>query len=191
MVFIVIGAIAAFLVMWSISVRRRLTVMNENIDNAMNQIGVQLSACFDAVTVLLDLTKRYAAHEAQTMNEALKFRRRAITATSTPEDVLEQEGIISQILSDVSSVAELHPELKANEKYAGWMSAVDSYKKMVCTSSLIYNDSVMKLNRELRVFPMSLLAGAFGFHRRDYLEVVTENRRARPQLEVPVFFRHF
>lgn len=50
--------------------------------------------------------------------------------------------------------------------------AVDSYEKMVCTSRLIYNDSVTRLNRELRMFPVSMIAGIFGFHQREYLETV-------------------
>ena len=50
------------------------------------------------------------------------------------------------------------------------MDAVDSYEKMVRTSRLIYNDSVTKLNRELRLFPTSLVAGLLGFRTRDYLE---------------------
>ena len=52
------------------------------------------------------------------------------------------------------------------------MNAVDSYEKMVRTSRLIYNDSVTKLNRSLRMFPASLIAGILGFHQRDYLETV-------------------
>jgi LemA protein len=34
-------------------------VLDENIRNAMSQIGVQFSSRFDALTVLLDLTKGY------------------------------------------------------------------------------------------------------------------------------------
>ena len=67
-------------------------------------------------------------------------------------------------------VAERYPELKANENYAKCMNAVDSYEKMVRTSRLIYNDSVTKFNREIRMFPTSLLAGALGFAPRAYLE---------------------
>ena len=59
------------------------------------------------------------------------------------------------------------------------MNAVDSYEKMVRTSRLIYNDSVTKLNRELRMFPTSLLAGALGFRPRAYLEG-EESRTSAP-----------
>ncbi|HMM32584.1 MAG TPA: LemA family protein [Clostridia bacterium] len=41
---------------------------------------------------------------------------------------------------------------------------------MVRQSRLIYNDSVTKLNRHIRMFPTSLIAGMMGFSKRDYLE---------------------
>ena len=174
MLFIIIGGLIATFVIWGIGVQRRLVAMDENVNNAMSQIGVQLSSRFDALTALLDLAKGYAAHESQTLIETIKSRRSVITATSTPDDVLKQEGVISEALGRISMVAERYPELKANENYKKCMDAVDSYEKMVRTSRLIYNDSVPKLNRELRMFPTSLLGSMFGFHQRDYLEVVEE-----------------
>lgn len=167
---IIAAAVLAALALWAVSCQRRLAVMDENINNAMAQIGVQLSSRFDALAALADLTKGYADHESSTLIETIKARRSAITASSTPDDVLKQEGVISEALGRISMVAERYPELKASENYAKCMNAVDSYEKMVRTSRLIYNDSVTKLNRELRMFPTSLLAGAFGFRQRDYLE---------------------
>ena len=147
MLFIIIGGLIATFVIWGIGVQRRLVAMDENVNNAMSQIGVQLSSRFDALTALLDLAKGYAAHESQTLIETIKSRRSVITATSTPDDVLKQEGVISEALGRISMVAERYPELKANENYKKCMDAVDSYEKMVRTSRLIYNDSVTKLNR--------------------------------------------
>ena len=179
MVLLIIGAAIAAAVIWTVSVRHRLTVMDENADNAMNQLGVQLSSRFDALTALLDLTRGYADHESRTMIETIRSRRSAINAASTPDEVVKQEGMISDALGRVCAVAERHPELKADGNYARCMNAVDSYEKMVRTSRLIYNDSVTKLNRELRMFPTSLLAGALGFRPRAYLEG-EESRNSAP-----------
>ena len=170
------------LVLWAVSVQRRLVAMDENINNAMSQIGVQLSSRFDALTALLDLTKGYAAHESETLIETIRSRRSVITATSTPDDVLKQEGVISEALGRISMVAERYPELKADKGYAKCMDAVDSYEKMVRTSRLIYNDSVTKLNREIRMFPVSLIAGMLGFRQRDYLEA-REDKADMPSMK--------
>lgn len=168
--FIAIIAIAAIIVLWVISTQRKLVVLDENISNAMSQIGVQLSSRFDALTALLDLTKGYAKHESDTLIETIKSRRSVITAKSTPDDVMRQEGIISEALGRIAMVTEQYPELKANETYIKTMDAVQAFENMVRTSRLIYNDSVTKLNREIRMFPVSIIAGMLGFKKRDYLE---------------------
>ena len=88
-ILIIIVLLVILVAGWVMSTQRRLVVMDENINNAMSQIGVQLSSRFDALTALLDLAKGYAAHESQTLIETIKSRRSVITAKSTPQDVLQ------------------------------------------------------------------------------------------------------
>ena len=52
MTLIIVAIIVVVLISWIISVQRRLVAMDENINNAMSQIGVQLSSRFDALTAL-------------------------------------------------------------------------------------------------------------------------------------------
>ncbi len=166
---ITIIVIIGVLILWIVSTQRKLVVLDENINNAMSQIGVQLSSRFDALTALLDLTKGYAKHESETIIETIQARRSVITANSTPDDVQRQEGIISEALGRIAMVAERYPELKANETYIKTMDAVQTFENMVRTSRLIYNDSVTKLNRQIRMFPASLIASMLGFRQREYL----------------------
>ncbi len=83
--------------------------------------------------------------------------------------MLRQEGVISEALGRIAMVTEQYPELKANQTYIKTMDAVQTFENMVRTSRLIYNDSVTKLNREIRMFPVSMAAGMLGFRQRDYL----------------------
>lgn len=168
--FLAIAAVVAVIALWTISTQRKLVVLDENISNAMSQIGVQLSSRFDALTALLDLTKGYAKHESETLIETIKSRRSVITAKSTPDDVVHQEGIISEALGRIAMVTEQYPELKADKTYMKTMDAVQTFENMVRTSRLIYNDSVTKLNREIRMFPVSMIANMLGFQQRNYLE---------------------
>lgn len=162
-VFVVIG-------LWIISTQRRLVVLDENINNAMSLIGMQLSGRFDALMALLKLSKGYAKHESETLIETIRSKRSMITPRSTPDHVLSQEKIISETLDRIAMVTEEYPELKANQTYLKTMDAMQIFENMVRTSRLIYNDSVMKLNREIRMFPVSFIAGTLGFRKRDYLD---------------------
>lgn len=166
-------AIIVTLVFWIISVQRTFVAFDENINNAMSQIGVQLSSRWDALTSLLDLTKGYAEHEYKTLTETIKARR-SITRDSSPDDIKKQENIITEAMGKIMAVAESYPNLKADQTYIKSMDAVSQYENMVRASRLIYNDSVTKLNRAIRMFPASLIAGILGFSKRDYLEALDE-----------------
>lgn len=170
---IAFGVLIVVLVFWMISVQRSFVVLDENINNAMSQIGVQLSSRWDALTSLLDLTKGYAAHEYNTLTETIKARR-SITKDSSPDDVRKQENVIAEAMGKIMAVAESYPELKADQTYIKTMDAVNQYENMVRTSRLIYNDSVTKLNRAIRMFPASMIAGILGFSKRAYLEALEE-----------------
>ena len=161
------------IVIWFISSQRKLAVMDENINNAMSQIGVQMSSRWDALTALLDLTKGYAEHEYKTLSETIKARR-SITADSTAKDVAVQENVLTEALGTIMAVAESYPDLKANQNYIKTMDSVNDYENKVRQSRLIYNDSVTKLNRQIRMFPTSIIAGMLGFSKRDYLETESE-----------------
>ena len=161
------------IVIWFISSQRKLAVMDENINNAMSQIGVQMSSRWDALTALLDLPKGYAEHEYKTLSETIKARR-SITADSTAKDVAVQENVLTEALGKIMAVAESYPDLKANQNYIKTMDSVNDYENKVRQSRLIYNDSVTKLNRQIRMFPTSIIAGMLGFSKRDYLETESE-----------------
>lgn len=166
---IIIVAVIVVIVMWFVSVQRKLVTMDENVNNAMSQIGVQLSSRWDALTALLDITKGYAEHEYQTLADTVKMRRSVVGTTSAGE-VQAQENIITEALGKIMAVAENYPDLKANENYMKLMDSTNSYEDMVRKSRLIYNDSVTKLNREIRMFPTSIAASLLRINMRDYLE---------------------
>ncbi len=168
-ILIIIGLILLLLVLWIISVQRKFAVMDGNIQNAMNQIGVQISSRFDALFAVLDLMKGYAADDTQPLMERAAARRSVITARSAPEEVSEQEQVIEEIVKSIRLAAERNPLLGADKNYTKCMDAVECYGRMVYTSRLIYNDSVTKLNSALGIFPTNVIAGILGFHKREYL----------------------
>lgn len=182
MPFIIAGVIIVLIILWFMSTQRSLVVLDENINNAMSQIGVQLSSRFDALTALLDLTKGYASHESETLINVVQARRSVITGKSTPDDVNKQENVITEAMGKIMAIAESYPELKANESYNKTMDSVNQYETMVRSSRLIYNDSVTKLNRAIRMFPTSMIAGMLGFSQRTYLEA-SESKADMPSMK--------
>ena len=170
---IIIAIIVVLLIiaiLYFISTQRSLVKLDENINNAMSQIGVQLNSRWDALTALSDLARQFASHETEVFMESIKLRRQ-LTPTSTAADVQAQETALKSAVGSINAVAEAYPELKSNEVYLKTMDSVNKYEDTVRVSRMVYNDSVTKLNRACRMFPSSIVAYMLHFEIREYLEV--------------------
>ena len=172
MALIIVGVVLVIIILWFISAQRKLVAMDENINNAMGQIGVQLSSRW---------TKGYADHEYKTISDTIKMRT-SINSNSSAAEVNKQENMLTEAMGKIMAVAESYPELKANENYIKTMDSVNEYEKMVRQSRLIYNDSVTKLNRTIRMFPTSIAAGMLHITSRDYLEA-SEQKADMPDMK--------
>ena len=182
MTVIIIIAIIALLVLWVISVQRKLVNQDELCQNAMSTIGVQQESRWDALTGMVELIKSYNEHEYNTLRDVIA-QRRPIDGNSTAEEVDAQETLLGQVAGRLSVVVERYPELKANENYAKAMEAVDKYTNMVRTSKMVYNDTATKYNKMIRQIPDNLVASLFGFKIREYLKT-EEKKTEMPSLNL-------
>ena len=181
MTVIIIIAIIAILVLWVISVQRKLVKQEEICKNGLSQIGVQQSSRWDALKALAELTKGYSDHEYKTITDTIA-QRRPITGSSSPADANAQETLFNQALSSLNVVVEKYPELKANETFIKTMDSVNTYTEQVRMSQMVYNDSVTNYNRLIRQFPDSIVASLFHFVQRDYLQV-NEGKAEMPSMK--------
>ena len=174
--------IVALLVVWVISVQRKLVGQDELCQNAMSTIGVQQESRWDALTGMVELIKSYNEHEYNTLKDVIS-QRRQIDGNSTPEEADAQESLMNRVASRINVVVERYPELKANENYAKAMDAVDKYTNLVRTSKMVYNDTATKYNKLIRQIPDSIVASLFGFKTRDYLKT-EEKKTEMPSLKI-------
>lgn len=168
-ILVVVIVIVVLIVFWAIGIQRQLVVLDENVNNAMSQIGVQVTSRFDALTSLLDLVKGYNEHEYKTLTDIVKMRS-SINGSSSAADVEKEESIITQALGKLAVVVENYPDLKSNTNYQNLMNSLNDYEDKVRKARLVYNDSVTKLNRTIRMFPISIVAPILGINQRDYLQ---------------------
>ncbi len=170
---IAIIVLVAVLVFWIKSVQRSLAVLDKNVNNAISQISVQLSSQWNCLSALLNLTAGYETFGFTALSEGIK-ERCSITLDSKPEDIEHQKTFIAETVNSILTAAEGYPELRANPDYVTSMDAVKQYEKMINTSRLIYNESVTRLNRAIRRFPSSMIAGILGFSKRAFLKEVDD-----------------
>lgn len=165
---IILIVVLAVIALWAISVQRKLVSLDEFVKNSMSQIGVQMNSRWDALKSLAELVQSYDKHEYQTLMDVIASRK-TLTRESSAGEVASQESSFASAFKSINVVAEQYPELKASEMFKTAMNSVNTYENQVRMSRMTYNDAVTKLNRAVRSFPDSVLAGMFGFSVKEYL----------------------
>lgn len=179
-VMVVVIAIAIFGVIGYVKTQRELVDMDEKCKNALSQIEVQLNSRWDALMSLAKAATSYAQHEAETLAATIAARRGVEIHTAA--DVNEQQDAFSEVLSRLMAVNESYPELKASGLYEKTMNSINAYEENVRMARMIYNDTVTRLNRYVRQWPSSMVAGQLHFVEREYLTADSKGKKEMPEL---------
>ena len=180
-VLLVLVVIVLGIVVWAVGGYNGLVRLRNQLENAWAQIDVQLKRRHDLIPNLVETVKGYAAHERKTLEAVIQARNMAIAAKGVAERA-EAEGALTGALKSLFAVAEAYPELKANQNFMQLQEELTSTENKVAFSRQFYNDSVMSYNTQIEVFPQNLIAGMFGFARREFFEVKAEAEREAPKV---------
>jgi LemA protein len=140
------------------------------VDEAWSGIDVQLKRRHDLIPNLVETVKGYATHEREVFENVSTARSAAITATG-PAAAGKAEGALTGALRGLFAVAEAYPQLRAAESFTELQRELANTEDQISASRRIYNGNVQSFNTKIQVFPNNLMAGAFGFTRREFFEI--------------------
>ena len=167
---IAILVVVVLLVGYVIALYNGLVQKRNRVDNAWAQIDVQLKRRRDLIPNLIETVKGYAAHERGTF-EAVTQARAAAAGAQGPAQTAAAEGFLSQALGKLFAVAEAYPDLKANTNFLDLQAQLKDTEDKIAISRQVYNDTVLTYNNSIQVFPALMIAGTFGFTRREFYEI--------------------
>ena len=163
-ILIVVIVLALLVVGYIISTQRELVHLDELCKNATSQIAVQLNSRWDAITALAKSAAQYASHESETLINTIRERRQGNITTA--DQINEQQGAISQLLGRLIAIGGMR-----------------DYEEKVRISRMVYNDTATKMNRMVRQWPSSIVAGFLHFTERAYLELDDAKKASYPDLD--------
>jgi LemA protein len=179
---IVLLVIVVVLALIVVGLYNRLVRYRNRVDNAWAQVEVQLKRRWDLIPNLVETVKGYAAHERETF-EAVTNARAAAQRAQGPAEAAQAEGILSQALGRLFAVAEAYPELRATENFQQLQAQLSETEDKVAVSRQVYNDTVLTYHNAIQTFPGTLLAGPFGFTKREFFEVEDAAQREAPRVD--------
>jgi LemA protein len=176
LVWILVAAVVA-LVLAVVVLYNRLVSLRNRVENAWAQVDVQLRRRYDLIPNLVETVKGYAAHERETFEAVTQARSRA-QAAQGPAEQSAAEGLLGQALGRLFAVAEAYPELQADENFRQLQDELAETENRIAVSRQVYNDTVLSYNTAIQTVPGLLIAGPFGFARKDFFELEGEAREA-------------
>jgi LemA protein len=186
-------AIAAGIVMWAVAAYNGLVERRNRIRNAFGQIDVQLKRRYDLVPNLVEVARKYMAHEAATLEAVVRARGAALGAAADARARPANPAVVAALahaeqalggsLGRLLAVAEAYPELKANKTMLSLSEELVSTENRIGFARQAYNDEVLEYNDAAIRFPDVVVARLFGFDEAGMLQSTqSEQERQAPRV---------
>jgi LemA protein len=169
MIWVVLGIIVLLALILVFAYNGMVKARNK-VDESWSGIDVQLKRRHDLIPNLVETVKGYAAHEKEVFENVSAARSAAISAQG-PAAQAQAETALNGALGRLFAVAEAYPQLRAAESFTQLQQELANTEDQIAASRRIYNGNVQAYNTKIQVFPNSLLAGPFGFTRREFFEI--------------------
>ncbi len=105
-------------------------------------------------------------------------RSKATQVTVDPENLtaesLQQfeqaQGELSSALGRLMMISERYPDLKANQNFLQLQAQLEGTENRISTERKRFNETVQSYNTFTRTFPNNIIAGMFGFEKKEYFK---------------------
>lgn len=176
-IFIILVAVIVFCLATVIAGYNSLVTLRNRVDNQAAQVDIQLKRRAELIPNLIETVKGYANFEKSTLSDITALRSKVMNAGSTSE-ACAADAKLGKVCSQVLALGESYPELKANTNFLKLQEELAETENRIVMARQFYNDVVTKYNTAIQLFPKSLVAGLFGFTKKDFLEITNLEREA-------------
>lgn len=177
---VVLGAI--IIGSYLFGVRNDLVRQQNDIQGKWAQVDNDLKRRADLIPNLVETVKGYAKQEQTVFGDIAAARSRLLNAPS-PQEAISANNQLTGALSRLLVIQERYPELKSNENFLRLQDELAGTENRIAISRRDYNDAITKYNTNIELFPKSLAAAVFGFHRNDAYFKTTEEEKKVPSVK--------
>ena len=166
-----------------------LVAQDENVNKAWGNVETQYQRRSDLIPNLVETVKGYASHEKTTLESVTNARAKATQIQMNVNDLSEQklqqyrqaQGEITAALGRLIALSENYPDLKANENFKDLQVQLEGTENRISESRRQFNEAVQHYNMTVRTFPGNVIAGLFGFEKKNGFVAATGSEKA-PQV---------
>jgi len=175
---LVIAGVVFVAFFWVKNSYNRMVLQEEQVTTAWSQVENVYQRRADLIPNLVSTVKGYASHERETLEGVVNARAKATQTSIDPTNMTAQnmasfqkvQGELTQALSKLMVVVEKYPDLKANQNFLELQSQLEGTENRITVERQKFNETARLFNTTIRQFPKNMLAGMFGFERKEYFE---------------------
>ena len=170
--FYAIAGLLLLVLLWGVSTRNSMVSSYEVVQSKAAAIETQLQRRNDLIPNFVATVKGYAAHEEEVYTEIADARAKLSGAIDKNDmaSVSEANQELESALSRLLVVVENYPELKANENFIALQDELAGTENRIAKARNDYNEEVMSYNKQIKVFPNSIIANMAGFEEAVYFK---------------------
>ncbi len=156
---------------WFVGTYNGLVRSQVEVDTAWGQVQSVYQRRADLIPNLVETVKGVKNFEKETYLAVTEARSKWQTA-STPQQQVAATNQLESTLSKLLLVVENYPELKSNENFLALQDELAGTENRINVERQRYNKAIGDYNKKIRVFPGSLVAGMFGFEKKEFFEAI-------------------
>ena len=146
-----------------------LVASDQKVEEEKANIDVNLQRRADLIPNLVSTVKGYAAHENEAIDKVTEARTKLMGANGIKEQSAANDELTTA-LNGLMVIVENYPDLKASANFIRLQDELAGTENRIATSRRDYNSAVNSHNTKIRSFPTNLIAGMFGFEKKDLFE---------------------
>jgi len=181
-ILLIIIGIALFAGLFFASTYNRLVKLDEGINAAWAQVENVLQRRNDLVPNLVNTVKGYAKHEKEVF-ENIANARAAMMGARTLDEKVKANTAMDSALARLLAIAENYPQLKANTSFENLMAELAGTENRISVERKKYNEVVQAFNSMVRTFPTNIIAGMYGFSKKEAYFKAEEQAKQVPQVK--------
>ena len=188
-ILIALVAIVGLVILWGIRVNNQLVNSEENVKEAWSQVENNYKRRMDLIPQLVSTVQGAANFEKNTFTEVTEARSKASSVQVDANDLSEanvanfqkaQDALTSALSRSINVVVERYPELTATQNFRDLQVQLEGTENRIATARQRFNETVNVYNRQLRVFPNSIVASIAGFEKKGYFTAPEGAEEAQP-----------
>ena len=156
-VVLVLIAIIIIVIAMFVSSYNGIIAKSEEVDNKFATIDTQLQRRGDLI---------HSVTEARTK----------LAGATTVSDKAKADEELTGALNRLMVVVENYPDLKSSQNFIQLSDELAGTENRIATARRDYNEAVKEYNLKIKRFPTNIIAGMFGYSKRDYFEASEQSK---------------